>query len=67
MPATDRTVSGYLTAAEVADRLEVHVESVRRWAREGKLDAVTLPSGRRKFRAVDVDRIVTGSAESGAA
>lgn len=43
-----------LTAQEVAAELQVSSETVRRWARAGKLDVVTLPSGRMKFRAEDV-------------
>lgn len=51
-----------LTAQEVADRLAVHVESVRRWTRQGKLSAVPLPSGRKKYRSDDIDAMVRGDA-----
>lgn len=50
--------SGLITASEVADRLGVHVESVRRWTREGKLAAVRLPSGRCRYRAEDLASLV---------
>jgi excisionase family DNA binding protein len=51
-----------LTAQEVAERLSVHVESVRRWTRRGELPAVRLPSGRYKYRADDVDAMIRGDA-----
>ena len=51
-----------LTATQVAERLSVHVESVRRWTREGKLAAVPLPSGRKRYRAEDVEALVGGNA-----
>lgn len=51
-----------LTAQQVADRLRVHVESVRRWTRAGELDAVRLPSGRYRYRVEDVDALVAGDA-----
>jgi excisionase family DNA binding protein len=47
-----------LTAQQVADRLSVHVESVRRWTRQGDLAAVRLPSGRYRYRAEDVTALV---------
>jgi excisionase family DNA binding protein len=49
-----------LTAREVADRLSVHVESVRRWTRQGDLAAVRLPSGRYRYRLADVDALIAG-------
>ena len=48
-----------LTAQQVADRLRVHVETVRRWTRAGDLPAVVLPSGRFRYRAIDVDALAT--------
>lgn len=51
-----------LTAQQVADRLSVHVESVRRWTRQGDLAAVRLPSGRYRYRSEDVASLVRGDA-----
>lgn len=51
-----------LTAQQVAERLAVHVESVRRWTRKGDLAAVRLPSGRYRYRADDVAALVDGRA-----
>lgn len=48
-----------LKVGEVAKRLGVSDETVRGWAKTGKLRYVKLPSGGRRFRAVDVDAILT--------
>jgi excisionase family DNA binding protein len=40
----------FCTASEAAEILDVHSETVRRWAREGRLDVMLLPSGRMRFR-----------------
>ena len=50
--------SELLTATQVAERLSVHPESVRRWTREGKLFAVPLPSGRKRYRVEDVEALL---------
>lgn len=54
--------SELLTAQQVADRLVVHVESVRRWTRAGDLPAVRLPSGRYRYRAEDVEALTAPDA-----
>lgn len=46
-----------LTTAEVAARCRVNAETVRRWVREGDLEAVVLPSGTLRFRAEVVDAL----------
>lgn len=51
----------YLTTKQAAERLRTSPETVRRWVRDGKLAAITYPSGRRKFRPQDVDAILTPS------
>lgn len=35
-----------LTVREVADRLNVHPETVKRWLRSGRLKGTKLPAGR---------------------
>ena len=47
-----------MTAAEVAAYLKVHVETVRRWAREGTLPAVRPTRSAIRFRRVDVERLL---------
>lgn len=51
-----------LTAQQVAEQLSVHVESVRRWTRQGDLPAVRLPSGRYRYRSEDVAALIEGRA-----
>lgn len=51
--------SELLTAPKAAELLHVSDETVRRWAADGKLPCVTLPSGRRVFRREDIDAILT--------
>lgn len=63
MPNTD-SPNGLITASEVAERLGVHVESVRRWTREGKLAAVRLPSGRCRYRTEDLASLVAPTREA---
>lgn len=51
-----------LTAGQVVERLadlgiEVVEETVREWARTGRLTYVRLPSGRFRFRPEDVDAV----------
>ena len=51
----------WLTVEEVARRLKVHPESVRRWLKAGKLRGhlISRRAGWR-IRATEVDRFVTG-------
>lgn len=60
MPTTD----AWLTPADVARMLEVEVSTVTRWVRAGKIEAITLPSGRHRIPAAEVDRIMTAKATS---
>jgi len=49
-----------LIASEVADRLRVSEETVNQWARIGRLKAITLPSGRKRYRVADIEAIEAG-------
>jgi len=40
-----------------AKQLGVHENTLRRWEEAGLIKAVRLPSGTRRFRAVDVERL----------
>lgn len=53
------TTEYILTSTEVARTLGVTDETVRRWADDGKLSHVKLPSGHRRFRQTDVDQLLT--------
>lgn len=46
-----RQVPERLTATEMARRLGVHPETIRRWAREGRIAYLRSPSGRISFPA----------------
>lgn len=64
------TASGpeLLTAKEVGEALGgISDETVNRWARDGKLDHITLPSGQRRFRREVVDAILAGTSTGTAA
>jgi excisionase family DNA binding protein len=51
-----------LTAFEVGQLLGgITDETVNRWAREGKIPHITLPSGQRRYRRKDVDAILAGT------
>jgi len=50
-----------LTPAEAAAQLAIHPETLRRWAREGRVPVVRLPSGQMRFRPEDV-AILSGRA-----
>lgn len=51
--------SQLLTTNEVAEECKVTAETVRVWVREGRLAAITLPGGLKRFRREDVDRLLT--------
>jgi excisionase family DNA binding protein len=42
---------------QAARQLGVHENTLRRWERAGLVRAVRLPSGTRRFRAEDIDRL----------
>lgn len=48
-----------LTVGEVAGRLSVHPNTIRRWSEEGLLNPIRLgPLGHRKFREAEIDRLL---------
>lgn len=58
--------SEFCTAREVAGLFDVTPETVRRWARSGRIKVMTLPSGRRKFRRSDVEELVAAAIQESA-
>jgi putative resolvase len=46
-----------LGVREAARRLGVHENTLRRWEKSGLIRAVKLPTGVRRFRAEDVERL----------
>jgi excisionase family DNA binding protein len=49
----------YIGATEAAKRLGVHINTVRNWAKDGRLQPVQLPGSKRsQYRVSDIDRMV---------
>ena len=57
-----------LTIAQLAERLGVHVNTVRNWANRGLIPHIKLPSGYRRFKPEEVERFAQemGLGETGA-
>lgn len=53
------TDTDLLTAPQVAEALQVSDETVRRWAADGRLPSIVLPSGKRRYRRADIDAILS--------
>lgn len=51
-----------LTIGQAAAALGVSVDTIRRWATEGKITAVRTLGGHRRFTAAEIERVKTGSA-----
>ena len=47
-----------LTTSEAATLLRVSDETLRRWVREHKVTAATLPGGTLRFKREDIDRML---------
>lgn len=48
-----------LTVGEVAEEFRLDGETVRRWARSGRIKAVRLPGGQWRFRREDIEKILS--------
>lgn len=53
-----------LSISQAARRLEVSVDTLRRWADRGLIETVVLPSGHRRYPATAVEKIRTDRAAS---
>jgi excisionase family DNA binding protein len=47
-------------SSEAARLLCVDRDTIRRWAKTGKLNSIKMPSGTRKFRRADIEEILSG-------
>lgn len=47
-----------LTARQVTDRLKISPITLGRWEKSGRLPALRLPNGYRRWRAEDVDALL---------
>lgn len=52
-----------LTPGEVARKFKVDPKTVTRWAQAGKIKSFRTLGGQRRFKASEVARLITGSAE----
>lgn len=52
-----------LKRQEVADVLRISLATLDDWARDGKITAVRLPSGHRRYRRADLERLITEGVE----
>lgn len=51
-----------LTPREAAEQLHVHPRTLQRMAERGDIAAVKLPSGHRRYRAIEIARITESAA-----
>lgn len=49
-----------LTIGQAAMELNVHGDTLRRWANDGKIFSTRTPTGHRRFRASDIAAIKNG-------
>jgi len=54
---SDATAPNLLGVRSAAKQLGVHENTLRRWEKEGLIDACRLPSGVRRFRAEEVAQL----------
>ena len=58
--ANHNNIDGMLTISEVAQLLNVHINTVRRWSNQGILKSYRIGSrGDRRFRQEDIDSFLT--------
>jgi excisionase family DNA binding protein len=60
---TDQSDSEYETPAEASARTRLHTRTLARLADAGKLEAFYLPSGHRRYRRADIDRLLATGPE----
>ncbi|MBA7649077.1 hypothetical protein ES703_56871 [subsurface metagenome] len=64
--ATRNNPDALLTTAQVAEHLNVHVNTVRRWSNKGILETYRIGSrGDRRFRRQDVDKLLLKKSSAG--
>ncbi|MCL5432353.1 MAG: MerR family transcriptional regulator [Patescibacteria group bacterium] len=59
MPKKNTTLPKLLTIRQVAEVLNVHVETLRRWDKSGKLKAIRVNErGDRRYKPEDLEKIM---------
>ena len=62
--ANRKAIDGMLTISEVAELLNVHINTVRRWSNQGTLKAYRVGSrGDRRFRQGDIESFLLGGSK----
>lgn len=56
---TEQSESDYLTPAEASEITSLHTRTLARLADAGDLEAFYLPSGHRRYRRSDINRLLT--------
>ena len=56
-----------LTIGEAARALGVSVDTIRRWSDDGRITAVVLPSGHRRFHVEDIEALLHPTSPESAA
>jgi excisionase family DNA binding protein len=56
-------VEKLLTPAEVAARFRVDPKTVTRWAKAGKLSSIRTLGGHRRYRATEIEALLTTSGD----
>lgn len=54
-----------LTRKELCERLRIHPETARRWQRSGRLGGISLTANCVRYRASEVERLLTEAQHSG--
>lgn len=56
--------SDYVSVGEAAAALGVHIDTIKRWTREGKIEARRTAGGHRRYRRADVEALLTSGASA---
>lgn len=60
MPKKNTTLPKLLTIRQAAEILNVHVETLRRWDKSGKLKATRINErGDRRYKQEDIEKIIS--------
>ena len=63
---TDRSQKSWVTSGEVARALNMTDAAIRRWAREGLLEAIKTPGGQYRFRREALSNLMKSRQPKGA-
>jgi excisionase family DNA binding protein len=58
IPTNTETRERFLTPSQVAELLNVHTRTVRRWATSGLIGSIRTPGGHRRYREYDVNALI---------